>query len=77
MIDSHVSIPGPVGGLQDVPGGVLKEACRRRSLVESWRRPGGVLEEAWWSPGGGLQEAPLVWVIINETKLFMTRPLKL
>ena len=29
VIDSHVFTPGPVGGLQDAPGGVLEEACRR------------------------------------------------
>ena len=27
--------------MQDVPGGALKEACRRRPLVESWSRPAG------------------------------------
>ena len=36
MIDSNVFTPGPVGGLQDVSGGVLKESCRERSLAESW-----------------------------------------
>ena len=49
MIDSYVFIPGPVGGLQVVPGGALPEEV-----------PGGVLEETWWSLGGGLQEALLV-----------------
>ena len=29
VIDSQVFTPGPVGGLQDAPGGVLEEACMR------------------------------------------------
>ena len=41
MIDSHVFTPGPVGGLQDVPGGALKESCMG-PLVESCSRPAGI-----------------------------------
>ena len=46
MIDSHVFIPGPVCGLQGVPGGALTEP--RWGL--------------WWSPGAGLQGSSLILV---------------
>ena len=40
MIDSLLFTPDPVGGLEDVPGGILKEPCRG-PMAESWNRPAG------------------------------------
>ena len=34
VIDLHMFIPGPIEELQDVPGGVLEEACRNHP--QSW-----------------------------------------
>ena len=61
MIDSFLFTPGPVGGLEDVPGGTLKEPCRV-PIAESWSRPAG----GAFSLGHYYSD-----------KLFMTRLLKL